>query len=62
MKKVNNEQNRSTASKGIGAALGALLASCLEDDHACLQTLKEHGVITESEYATLVARLQHKAY
>ena len=60
MKKADSEQNRSTATKGIGAALGALLASCLEDDLACLQTLKEHCVITESEYTTLVARLQHK--
>jgi uncharacterized protein YutE (UPF0331/DUF86 family) len=32
----------------------------MEDDLACLQTLKEHGVITKSEYATLVARVQHK--
>jgi hypothetical protein len=60
MKKVNNEQNRSTTTKGVGVALGALLASCLEDDLACLQTLKEHGVITESEYATLMARLHHR--
>lgn len=60
MKKESNEQNRSTASKGIGVALGALLASCQEDDLACLQALKEHGVITDAEYATLVARLQHK--
>lgn len=60
MKKESNVQNRCAATKGMGAALGVLLASCLEDDLACLQALKEHGVITESEYATLVARLQHK--
>ena len=60
MKKESNEQNRRTVPKGIGTGLGALLASCLDDDYACLQALKEHGVITESEFANLEARLQCK--
>lgn len=49
--------NGSKQSKGLGAALGAILGSCSNSDLECLIQLKEHGVITEQEYGTISKRL-----
>ena len=57
---MNNQQETEKTCVGIGKALGMLLDSAFEDDLACLQALKEHGVITTAEYQELVARVNAK--